>query len=97
MKKYKWISLLIIGIGLLGNSAVAEYRRPNFLIFLTDDQRQDTLGCYNADCPIKTPNLDRLAKDGIRFDNGFVTTPILWAYGIYDAHKTATRINEFGA
>lgn len=28
---------------------------------------------------------------------GFVTTPILWAYGIYDAHKTATRINEFGA
>ena len=28
---------------------------------------------------------------------GFVTTPILWAYGIYDAHKTANRINEFGA
>ena len=28
---------------------------------------------------------------------GFLTTPILWAYGIYDAHKTANRINEFGA
>lgn len=28
---------------------------------------------------------------------GIVTTPLLWAYGIYDAHKTAVRINEFGA
>jgi arylsulfatase A-like enzyme len=49
---------------------------PNFLILLTDDQRWDTIGAYNAECPIKTPNLDRLANAGVRFDNGFVTTPI---------------------
>jgi len=51
-------------------------QRPNLLVLLTDDQRVDTLGCYNPQCPIKTPNLDRLAAQGIRFRNGFVTTPI---------------------
>jgi arylsulfatase A-like enzyme len=50
--------------------------RPNLLVLFTDDQRMDTLGCYNAACPIDTPNLDRLAERGIQFTNGFVTTPI---------------------
>jgi arylsulfatase A-like enzyme len=46
------------------------------LILLTDDQRVDTLGGYYADCPIGTPNINRLAREGIRFESGFVTTPI---------------------
>jgi arylsulfatase A-like enzyme len=59
-----------------GLSVLGEHPRPNFIVLLTDDQRLDTLGCYNTRCPIQTPNIDRLAKEGIRFDNGFVTTPI---------------------
>jgi hypothetical protein len=31
----------------------------------------DTLGAYNENCPIQTPNIDRLANEGIRFDSGF--------------------------
>jgi arylsulfatase A-like enzyme len=50
--------------------------RPNFLILLTDDQRTDTLGCYNARSPIVTPAIDQLAREGVRFENGFVTTPV---------------------
>lgn len=50
--------------------------KPNFLIVFTDDQRLNTLGCYDQNCPIKTPNLDDLANSGIKFTNGFVTTPI---------------------
>jgi arylsulfatase A-like enzyme len=50
--------------------------QPNFLIVLTDDQRLETLGCYSEVCPIETPNLDQLAIEGIKFNNGFVTTPI---------------------
>ena len=49
---------------------------PNFLIVLTDDQRLHTLGCYTEDCPIATPHIDGLAREGIRFSQGFVTTPI---------------------
>jgi len=49
--------------------------RPNILFFLVDDQRNHTLGC--AGHPIvKTPNVDSLARDGVRFSNAFVTTAI---------------------
>jgi arylsulfatase A-like enzyme len=49
--------------------------RPNFLFILTDDQRFDALGC-SGNPIIRTPNVDRLAGEGIRFERAFVTTPI---------------------
>jgi len=49
--------------------------RPNIVFFLIDDQRNDTLGC--AGHPIlKTPVVDSLAAEGVRFANAFVTTSI---------------------
>ncbi len=48
---------------------------PNIIFLLTDDQRWDTLG-VNGNPIIRTPNLDRLAREGVRFDNMFVTTSI---------------------
>jgi len=50
-------------------------RAPNLLFLLTDDQRWDTLGILGNDA-IQTPNLDRLAREGVRFENSFVTTSI---------------------
>lgn len=49
--------------------------RPNILFLLTDDQRWDTLSCAGNPV-IRTPNLDALAAQGVRFDNMFVTTSI---------------------
>ena len=40
-------------------------RRPNILLILADDMGWSDLGCYGGE--IKTPNLDRLAENGIRF------------------------------
>jgi arylsulfatase A-like enzyme len=71
------IRILIIGVVALMCSSVspAANDRPNILFFLVDDQRNDTLGC--AGHPIvKTPNVDRLAEQGVRFENAFVTTAI---------------------
>ena len=49
--------------------------RPNIILFLTDQLRQDALGCYgNAIC--KTPNLDRLAGEGTAFDYAYTTSPV---------------------
>ena len=46
--------------------------RPNFVLMITDDISQSDLGCYgNAD--VKTPHLDRLATEGIRFTNAYLT------------------------
>jgi arylsulfatase A-like enzyme len=54
--------------------------RPNFLFIYTDDQRYDAMGVVQreqgerARFPwFKTPNLDKLAADGVRFRNAFVT------------------------
>lgn len=53
----------------------AELSRPNILFILADDQRNDTLGCA-GDPIVQTPNIDRLAAEGVRFKNAFVTTAI---------------------
>jgi arylsulfatase A-like enzyme len=43
-------------------------KRPNILFIYTDDQSYKTLSCYPEAYPwVKTPNIDRLAKSGIRF------------------------------
>jgi len=49
--------------------------RPNILLILTDQQRRDSLGCYGAHW-VDTPNLDRLAAEGARFDRCYVNNPI---------------------
>jgi arylsulfatase A-like enzyme len=48
---------------------------PSFVVFLTDDQPYDALGC-DGNPRIQTPNLDALAARGVRFTNAFVTTPV---------------------
>lgn len=58
-------------------SAAEPARPPNILFLFADDQRHDTLGA--AGHPIvRTPALDRLAADGVRFRNAFVTTSVCW-------------------
>jgi len=52
-----------------------EVPRPNVVLILSDDHRNDHLSC--AGHPVlETPHLDRLAAEGTRFLNAFVTTPI---------------------
>lgn len=55
--------------------ACADTRRPNIVFLLADDMRWDAMGCAGNPI-IKTPNLDTLASQGIRFKNAFVTTSI---------------------
>lgn len=48
--------------------------KPNIVMFFPDQLRRDALGCYgNTVC--KTPNLDRLALEGVKFENAFNTSP----------------------
>jgi arylsulfatase A-like enzyme len=49
--------------------------KPNILFVLTDDQRWDSLGCAGHPF-LKTPNIDRIAKEGAYFKNAFVTLPL---------------------
>ena len=49
--------------------------KPNILLIMTDQQRVDSLGCYNCDA-VKSPNLDRLADEGVLFENCVVSNTI---------------------
>jgi N-acetylglucosamine-6-sulfatase len=49
--------------------------RPNVLFILCDDLRPDALGCYGSR-HVKTPRIDALAADGVRFANAFCTTSL---------------------
>ena len=62
----------------LSDNAVAKdtpVQRPNILVILADDLAAWMLGCYGNQ-EIKTPNIDNLARAGVRFANSFCATPI---------------------
>ncbi|MFK7800026.1 MAG: sulfatase-like hydrolase/transferase, partial [Anaerolineae bacterium] len=42
----------------------------NLLYIISDEHRRDALGCYGHPL-VKTPNLDRLAENGVRFTNAY--------------------------
>ena len=56
-------------------SAKTPKKQPNIVFLLADDMRWDALGCAGNPI-IRTPNLDALASEGVRFKNAFVTTSI---------------------
>ncbi|MEM7535422.1 MAG: sulfatase-like hydrolase/transferase [Chloroflexota bacterium] len=49
--------------------------KPNFIIFLTDDQGYGDLSCMGCE-DFRTPHLDRLATDGVRFTNWYSNSPV---------------------
>ena len=49
--------------------------RPNIIFLLADDLRADSLG-VNGHPLVQTPNIDKLAKDGVNFSNAFIATPV---------------------
>ena len=49
--------------------------RPNVVLVITDDQRYDTLGCTGHPAA-RTPNIDRLAREGVLFRRFYVATPL---------------------
>ena len=73
-----WIVLSVLATWTLGASA-----RPNIVFILADDLGYGDLGCYGCE-DVQTPNLDRLATEGVRFTdyyaNGAVCTPTRAAF-----------------
>jgi len=50
-------------------------KKPNIIFYFSDQQRWDTMGCYGQKLEV-TPNLDKLAGEGVRFDNAFTCQPV---------------------
>jgi arylsulfatase A-like enzyme len=81
MKAATWIGSAVIGCIAVSAAVTAGARvraeegtkRPNFVILIADDMAWDDCGAY-CNRHVRTPNLDRLAREGLRFDRAFLTT-----------------------
>ncbi|MCA9163348.1 MAG: sulfatase [Planctomycetales bacterium] len=73
MRTIRWAAtLLSVVVGLLAGVGQTQAAPRNVVLFVTDDQSPD-FGAYGNPV-MKTPNMDALAADGVRFDNAFCTT-----------------------
>jgi N-acetylglucosamine-6-sulfatase len=73
-----WLALAaaVIRLGQAAQlDAAPPARAPNVLLILCDDLRPDAVGCYGSP-HVKTPHVDRLAAEGVRFANAFCTTSL---------------------
>jgi arylsulfatase A-like enzyme len=60
----RFLSIILLGFGC--HSLNAATNRPNVILILVDDMGWSNIGCYGG--MVETPNIDRLARDGVRFD-----------------------------
>jgi arylsulfatase A-like enzyme len=73
---------------------------PNIVFIMTDDQRQDALSIYGNSI-LKTPNIDRIAREGVRFNQAFVTNALCapsrasFLTGLY-SHTHGVISNAYG-
>jgi uncharacterized sulfatase len=69
--------------------------KPNVLLFFTDQQRWDTLGCYGQPLDV-TPHMDRLAAEGVRFEHAYTCQPVCGpARASLQTGKYATEVGCF--
>jgi arylsulfatase A-like enzyme len=68
------MSLVVTGCFVVGRGVAGAEERPNVLWIIAEDMCPE-LGCYGTE-PVHTPNLDRLASEGVRYANAFTTGPV---------------------
>lgn len=66
---------VLAGTLLSGRSFGADKRRPNILFILVDDMGWTGPACYGSDLH-ETPNIDRLAREGMRFTQAYAASPV---------------------
>lgn len=67
------VSLLLVAVA---GAAAAGRERPNVVLILLDDLGYADLGCYNRESGISTPNIDRLAAEGVRFTRFYAASNV---------------------
>jgi len=59
----------------VAEAALKAQDQPNFILILADSQGYSDLGCFGSKT-IKTPNIDRMAREGVRLTNFYAAAPI---------------------
>jgi len=67
---YLFTILIIVSCSSLNKKAVPKQEKPNILFLFADDQMFNTIGALE-NCPVKTPHLDELMKNGVSFSRTY--------------------------
>jgi arylsulfatase A-like enzyme len=65
---------LVAGLCLAVSATMVSADKPNVILYLSDDHGVDFVGCY-GDEAIRTPHIDALAREGLRFTRAFAGSP----------------------
>ena len=66
------LSIALIGASAATHAATSDHQKPNILLILTDDAGYHDFG-FQGSTSFKTPHLDQLAKESVKFDQAYVT------------------------
>jgi len=69
------LAAMLTGFFLVSPSMAADARQPNVIVILADDMGYGDLGCQGTVDDVRTPHIDTLAANGVRFTQGYVTAP----------------------
>ena len=73
---YLFLPLTAIGVSACSsNKAKEEVKRPNIIFMMTDDHTTQAMSCYGGRL-LQTPNMDRIANEGIRMDNCYAVNAL---------------------
>lgn len=70
--KLSLFSLVLFGLVFKNLTTMAQTQKPNVMVILTDDMGYSDISCFGSE--IKTPNIDRLANNGLRFTHFYNTS-----------------------
>ena len=69
------LPLAAAGLTACGGNVQKEQQKPNIIFIMTDDHTTQAMSCYGGQL-LDTPNMDRIAAEGIRFDNCYATNAL---------------------
>ena len=73
MNNFKPIHVISFGVMSVISTGLQAQQRPNIVVIIADDLATHELGCYGGK-NVATPNIDRIAREGVRFTNCFAST-----------------------
>jgi len=89
-KQLTIITLLAAMLLICNGQAMAEDSPPNFIILIGDDMAVETVGCYGVgSAPAKTPRIDQLCDEGMRFDN-------FWSQAVCSPTRASILTGQYG-
>jgi arylsulfatase A-like enzyme len=71
----RWVTAIVLLFAITGCTSQRQPSKPNIILIVADDLGYADLGCQGS-TDLKTPNIDSIARAGVRFTNGYVSCPV---------------------